>query len=86
MYTSSSGTWPGLEHATRPRKVTRARVEYPRIDRFGRVDKGKGRMVWDEGWVRGRPFGVELVTARRMEGPHMMNHTSQGNSWSHDAA
>ena len=70
----------------RPRKMTRARAEHPRIDRFGRVDKGKGRMVWDEDRVRGRPFSVELVPARKMEGPHMMNHTGQGKSWSHDAA
>jgi len=86
MYTSPSGTWPGREHAPQPRKMTRAPVEYPRIDRFGRIDKGKGRMVRNEGWVRGRPFGVELVPARKMEGPYMMNHTNQGKSWSHDAA
>ncbi|KAH6870475.1 hypothetical protein BKA58DRAFT_421011 [Alternaria rosae] len=86
MYTSSSGTWPGREHAPQSRKVTKVLVEYPRVDRFGRIDKGKGRMQWDEGWVSGGPFGVELVTARKMEGPHMMNHTSVGKRWSHDVA
>jgi hypothetical protein len=70
----------------RPTKATRALAEYPRIDRFGRIDKGKGKMVCNDDWVGGRPFRGELAPARKMEGPRMMNHASSGKTWNHGVA
>jgi hypothetical protein len=85
-HSNSRTTWPGSEYEPRPRKVTRAAWDYPKLDRHGNVDKGKRVMVWDEPRANGRYPDLRFEARRSMVGAHTMNYTGEGRRWDHDVA